>query len=112
MTRDCSTGTARFLVRITVHVERANLVPDWNERAARERHLSLQLADEGRIEHIWRVTGELGSVSVWAVRDLAELDALLAALPLRDWMSIETTAIEDHPITELIRVGGAMGEHP
>lgn len=56
-----------------------------------------QLQRDGRWRHIWRVAGQYANVSIFDVRDNAELHELLLSLPLFPYMRIAVTPLCRHP---------------
>jgi muconolactone D-isomerase len=60
-----------------------------------ERGRELQLQRKWR--HLWRVAGKYSNISVFDVKDPAELHEILNSLPLFPFMEIEVTALCPHP---------------
>jgi muconolactone D-isomerase len=63
--------------------------------AERARFQELQRA--GTWRHIWRVVGRYANVSIFDVRDNAELHDILTGLPLYPFMEVRVTALCRHP---------------
>lgn len=55
------------------------------------------LQREGKWLHIWRIVGKWGNISVFSVKDGAELHEILASLPLYPYMKIKVIAVCPHP---------------
>lgn len=71
-----------------------------DERAdilAREKAYSQDLQRQGKWRHIWRVAGQYANVSIFDVRDNAELHEILSGLPLFAFMDIKVTPLLRHP---------------
>ncbi|MBC9247682.1 muconolactone Delta-isomerase [Paracoccus sp. 11-3] len=64
---------------------------------AREKAYSQDLQRQGKWRHIWRVAGHYANVSIFDVRDNAELHEILSALPLFPFMEIKVTPMLRHP---------------
>ena len=70
------------------------------ERRRAEAEAAARLADEGRLVRVWtRPVADGGSriLGLYRTADRAELDGLLAALPLAPWMRVEVTPLSPHP---------------
>ncbi|MCZ0961881.1 muconolactone Delta-isomerase [Paracoccus benzoatiresistens] len=71
-----------------------------DERAdilAREKAYSQDLQRQGKWRHIWRMAGQYANVSIFDVRDNAELHDILSGLPLFPFMEIRVTPLLRHP---------------
>jgi muconolactone D-isomerase len=60
-----------------------------------ERAKTLQ--HEGKWLHIWRIVGKWANISVFNVKDGAELQEILTSLPLYRYMKIKVIALCAHP---------------
>lgn len=56
-----------------------------------------ELQREDKWLHIWRIVGKWGNISVFSVRDGAELHEILTSLPLYPYMKIKVIALCAHP---------------
>jgi muconolactone D-isomerase len=86
-----------FLVHIEVRYpvdgdrdELARLVAAEGKRAA-------ELAADGHLRRLWRIPGERANWGIWEAADATDLHAALGSLPLFPYMSIEVTALAQHP---------------
>ena len=85
------------------HVEMTvNLPPDMDpDKAAaiklKEKEMAQQLQRDGIWRHLWRVVGQYANVSVFDVRDGAQLHEILSSLPLFPYMDIKVQALCRHP---------------
>jgi len=82
---------------MTVHIPRDIPANETAEILAREKPYSQDLQRQGKWRHIWRVTGHYANVSIFDVRDHAELHEILSGLPLFPFMDIEITPLLRHP---------------
>ena len=89
-----------FLVTMTTHV------PDGTSDAAvedirnREAAHSLELAREGHLLRLWRPPlqpGEWRTLGLFSAADRAELESVLASMPLRVWRTDEVVELSPHP---------------
>lgn len=62
-----------------------------------EKLRSQDLQRTGEWRHLWRVVGQYRNVSIFDVRDNAELHDLLMSLPLFPYMEVQVTALCRHP---------------
>jgi muconolactone D-isomerase len=89
-----------YLVTMTTRV------PDGTSEAAvqdvrtREADRSRELAAEGYLLRLWRPPlqpGEWRTLGLFAAADRAELEEVLASMPLRVWRTDEVTPLSPHP---------------
>ena len=65
-----------------------------------ESTAAAKLAEEGHLVRLWRrplVGDGTTAIGLYRAQDEAELDNLLAALPLADWLRVTVTPLEAHP---------------
>jgi muconolactone delta-isomerase len=89
-----------FLVEFEVTVPKGTPEREANERDAAESAAAAGLARQGHLVRLWRAPvarGKTGAVGVYRADGRAELDALLNALPLSDWMRVTVTPLAPHP---------------
>ncbi|MBN8411952.1 muconolactone Delta-isomerase [Halomonas denitrificans] len=85
------------------HVEMTvKLPPDMDpsraaEIKATEKAYSQELQRAGKWRHLWRVAGSYSNVSIFDVEDNAELQELVANLPLFPYMEIRVKPLCRHP---------------
>ena len=79
-------------------------VPDGTSETEVEQHERAEavaaagLAADGHLLRLWRPTGgDPTAVGLYAADSRAELDALLRALPLADWMHMTVVPLAPHP---------------
>jgi muconolactone D-isomerase len=89
-----------FLVEFEVEVPAGTPHEEVDRRQRAESDAAAKLAEDGHLVRLWRrpLVGD-GSTAVGLYRadSETELDGLLAALPLADWLSITVTPLEAHP---------------
>ncbi|MFC3167753.1 MULTISPECIES: muconolactone Delta-isomerase [Paracoccus] len=88
-----------MLYQVTMDVTLPRDLPA-DERAdilAREKAYSQDLQRQGKWRHIWRIAGQYANVSIFDVRDNAELHDILSGLPLFPFMEIKVTPLLRHP---------------
>jgi muconolactone D-isomerase len=86
-----------FHVQMTVHLP-ADMDPTKSAELKRtEKEMAQRLQHEGTWRHLWRLAGQYANVSVFDVRDNAELHDILSQLPLFPYMQIEVRALCRHP---------------
>lgn len=86
-----------YHVFMEVNIPRDLPAEDAAEIIAREKAYSQDLQRSGKWRHIWRVAGQYANVSIFDVRDNAELHEILSGLPLFPFMKIEVTPLLRHP---------------
>ena len=89
-----------FLVEFEVEVPAGTPDEEVERRQRAESDAAAKLAQDGHLVRLWRrpLVGD-GSTAVGLYRadSEGELDALLAALPLADWLRVSVTPLEAHP---------------
>jgi muconolactone delta-isomerase len=73
------------------------------EAEADEAERARELAAQGHLARLWKLPGEGRALGLWRARGAAEIQAILASLPLSAWMSVETTPLTPHPSDPAIR---------
>lgn len=86
-----------FAVKMDVNIPNDLDPEDVAETIATEKAYSQQLQRDGEWVHIWRVVGQYSNLSIFDVRDNERLHEILWNLPLFPYMSIEVTALAQHP---------------
>jgi muconolactone delta-isomerase len=89
-----------FLVEFEVEVPRGTPTSEVEERTRAEASAAARLVDEGHLLRLWRrtaVTDGTTTIGLYAADSEAQLDALLRALPLADWMHVTIIPLAPHP---------------
>jgi muconolactone D-isomerase len=89
-----------FLVEFEVEVPDGTAESEVEQRTRAEAVAAAALAADGHLLRLWRPTAAAGgptAVGLYAADSRAELDALLRALPLVDWMQVTVVPLAPHP---------------
>jgi len=101
-----------FLVTMTTHVPDGTPAAEVDRVRAREAGRSRELAAQGHLLRLWRPPlqpGEWRTLGLFAADDGAQLEEVLASMPLRVWRTDEVTPLSPHPNDPGI---GAHGSGP
>jgi muconolactone delta-isomerase len=90
-------GAPEFLTTFTVTVPAGTPDQAVAETLAREAQRAGELAGQGYLLRLWRLPGQARALGLWRVQDAAEMQAILASLPLDAWMTVQTTPLTPHP---------------
>ena len=89
-----------FLVEFHVDVPAGTSETEVNDRERAEAVAATKLAGEGHLLRVWKrplLTGETNVLGLYCAESETELDGLLNALPLYEWMTVTVTGLERHP---------------
>ena len=89
-----------YLVSMTTHVPDGTPDASVQDVRAREAAHSRELATQGHLLRLWwppLQPGEWRSLGLFAADDGAQLEDVLAAMPLRVWRTDEVTPLAEHP---------------
>ena len=89
-----------FLVEFHVDVPEGTSETEVKARERAETVAATKLADDGHLLRVWMrplSTGEANVLGLYRAESETELDGLLSALPLYDWMTVTITRLERHP---------------
>jgi muconolactone delta-isomerase len=89
-----------YLVTMTTHVPDGTPEQAVDDIRAREAAHSRELADAGQLLRLWRPPlqpGEWRTLGLFAAEDSAQLEEVLASMPLRVWRTDEVTPLSPHP---------------
>jgi muconolactone D-isomerase len=67
------------------------------ELMAKEREHSKQLQLQGKLVHLWRVSGTRSSILIFKADTPEEFHDLFSSLPFFPYMTAEITALSHHP---------------
>ena len=70
------------------------------DRERAEVVAAAKLVDEGHLLRVWKrplSSGETSVLGLYRAASETELDGLLRALPLYEWMTVTVTGLEPHP---------------
>ena len=89
-----------FLVEFDVKIPDGTQASEVEEREHAEASAAAKLAHEGHLLRLWKappVSGGSRAVGVCVADSETELENLLGALPLADWMRVTVTPLAPHP---------------
>jgi muconolactone D-isomerase len=89
-----------YLVTMTTQVPEGTSEAAVQDMRAREAARSRELAVLGYLLRLWRPPlqpGEWRTLGLFAAADGAELETVLASMPLRVWRTDEVTPLSPHP---------------
>jgi muconolactone D-isomerase len=89
-----------FLVEFEFEVPADTPHEEVERRTRAESAAAAKLAEDGHLVRLWRrplVGDGSGAVGLYRADSAAELDGLLGALPIADWLRITVTPLEAHP---------------
>ena len=88
---------AEFLTTFTLAVPEGTPAQAVEDTEASDARRAQELTGQGYLLRLWRLPGEGHSLGLWRARDAAEMQAVLASLPLHAWMTVQTTPLTPHP---------------
>jgi len=87
---------AEFLVAFALAVPPGTPAQTVEDTKAREAQAAHDLAAQGHLLRLWtRPDGR--ALGLYQARDPAQMQAILGALPLAPWMTMDTTPLSPHP---------------
>jgi len=89
-----------FLVELEINVPEGTPETEVNDREKAESVAAAELVDDGHLVRLWKLPVTYGDPKVlglYRAESETELNALLAALPLAEWMRVTITALAPHP---------------
>ena len=87
---------AEFLVTFTLAVPPGTPDQTVHDTKAREVQAARDLADQGHLLRLWALP-DGRALGLYQARDAAQMQAILEALPLAPWMTMDTTPLSPHP---------------
>ncbi len=89
-----------FLVEFEVNVPEGTPQPEVELRESAEADAAARLVDAGHLVRVWKrpvAPGETRILGLYRADSEAQLQGLLGALPLYEWMQVTVTPLEPHP---------------
>jgi muconolactone D-isomerase len=89
-----------FLVEFEVEVPTGTPAAEVEQRQRAESAAAAKLAEDGHLVRLWRrpLLGDgTTAIGLYRAFSQAQLEDLLAALPLADWLRVTVTPLEAHP---------------
>jgi muconolactone delta-isomerase len=90
-------GAAEFLVTFTLAVPPGSAPQVVQDTKAREAQRARELAGQGHLLRLWTLPGDGRSLGLWQARGADQMRAILRALPLASWMTVDITPLSPHP---------------
>ena len=100
-----------FLVEFEITVPRGIAEREVERRESAEAASAAALVEQGHLLRVWKLAARNGQGSVlglYHADSRAQLDGLLEALPLYEWMDIKITPLEPHPNDPNVREAAAV----
>jgi muconolactone D-isomerase len=88
------------LVEFESHIPDGTSESEIKARYNAEAAASAKLASDGHLVRLWRPPmrpGERKALGLYRAESKEQLDGLLSALPLHEWMQVTVTPLEPHP---------------
>jgi muconolactone delta-isomerase len=89
-----------FLVEFAIEVPAGTPQAEVEQRQRAESAAAAKLAEDGHLVRLWRrplVGDGTTSIGLYRAFSQAQLEDLLAALPLADWLHVTVTPLAAHP---------------
>jgi muconolactone D-isomerase len=89
-----------FLVQFELNIPDGVPESEIEDRERAESVAAETLADQGHLVRVWRAfvgNGPATVLGLYRASSKAELDGLLGALPLFEWMHTSITPLDQHP---------------
>ena len=89
-----------FLVEFELEVPAGTPRAEVEQRQRAESAAAAKLAEDGHLVRLWRrplVGDGTTAIGLYRADSEAQLDDLLGALPLADWLRVTVTPLEPHP---------------
>jgi muconolactone D-isomerase len=86
-----------YLVEFELHIPEGTPDSAVSSRLADEAAAAANLAEQGHLVRLWKTPDKSRALGLFRADTRAEFDALLADLPLYDWLHVTATALEPHP---------------
>lgn len=104
-----------FLVRFEPDVPDGTPASELAAREGAEAAAAARLAADGHLIRLWKVPAgadETATVGLYRAESEAELERMLGALPLYDWLRVATTKLESHPNDPAVRLDRPRTDKP
>ena len=103
-----------YLVDFHVKVPEGTPEAEVANREQAEAAAAARLVADGHLVRLWKPvgTGETDALGLYRADSRAEMDALLGALPLYDWMTVTLTPLDQHPNDPAVTQRSGAGREP
>jgi muconolactone delta-isomerase len=94
-----ASGASEFLTEFTVTVPAGTPEEAVEAALAHEADQAREQAGQGHLRRLWALPGPGRALGLWQARDGAEIQEIVASLPLSllTWMDTQTTPLTPHP---------------
>jgi muconolactone delta-isomerase len=102
-----------FLVEFEINVPDGADESEVKNREAAEAAAAAKLANEGHLVRVWKrpvADGEPEVLGLYRTDSQTQLDGLLSALPLYEWMEISVIPLEPHPNDSAAENGNGVSD--
>lgn len=86
-----------YCVRMEVKLPQGMPSAELEQLKAREKARAVELQQQGKFLHLWRVVGQYANISIFDCESNDELHELLSSLPLFPYLAIEVIPLARHP---------------
>jgi len=89
-----------FLVEFEIKIPEGTTESEVEDREDAEAEAAAKLVEEGHLVRVWKLpvgSGEAQVLGLYRADSETELDGLLRALPLYEWMRVSVTPLAPHP---------------
>ena len=89
-----------FLVEFEIKIPAGTAESEVKDREDAEAEAAGKLVEEGHLVRVWKLpveSGETPVLGLYRADSETELDGLLRALPLYEWMRVSVTPLAPHP---------------
>jgi muconolactone delta-isomerase len=89
-----------FLVEFEIKIPEGPTESEVRDREDAEADAAAKLVEEGHLVRVWKLpvgSGETRILGLYRADSETELDGLLRALPLYEWMRVSVTSLAPHP---------------
>src|SRR6266567_644951 len=89
-----------FLVEFKVNIPDGAPESEVRDRNSAEATAASKLVEQGHLRRLWkepRADGETRTLGLYRADSESELESLLGALPLAEWMQVTVTPLAPHP---------------
>lgn len=89
-----------FLVEFEINIPRGTPESEVTGRQEAEAVAAAALADQGHLVRLWKrpvAPGQVNAIGLYRAESETEMDDLMRALPLYEWMRVTVTPLEPHP---------------
>ena len=90
-------GAAEFLTTFTITIPPDTPGQAVTDAETREAPRAKELAEQGHLLRLWRLPEPGRALGLWQAGDLAEMQAIVASLPLDPWMTTNIVPLAPHP---------------